>query len=537
MNISRRILLLIVISVSALVVAAGIGFSQLLAARGELHGVTMQVLPSTIALDGVAESFQSLRARTFQGFVSGRTADASAVEKELADEREELEGKLADYEKLASQDSEGMSLAKADHSALSAYFGKMDAALKSFRDGQAKAALDTIVEASTLAGAVTEALDKHREYIEDQSKKTSEEALASFQRAIAVTGVTTLLCVTLLVIYGMKTRSSIVKPLDGLHDAVLAVRTSLDLSKRAPVISLDEVGEATAAFNTLLETLQQSFRTTRDSVHELAEVAGHMASAAGTVSSSSAQQNDAVREMAARMHDMTASIRNVSERALEANAASRESGELAQQGSMVIGNTTADINAISAMAHDAAASLQKLAEHSARIDTVVGVIREVADQTNLLALNAAIEAARAGEQGRGFAVVADEVRKLAERTAQSTREIGDTITAMRQSAEHAATGMQRTVAQVEEGVARAGLANESIAKISAVSASAIGLVGQITTAVSEQNHTAESLSRQVTRIADMADGNTSAASDSSRAAAELNSLAARLRQVVGQYKV
>jgi methyl-accepting chemotaxis protein len=241
--------------------------------------------------------------------------------------------------------------------------------------------------------------------------------------------------------------------------------------------------------------------------------------------------------MASGMHQMTASIRNVSERALEANAASRESGELAQQGSMVIGNTTSDINAISAMAHDAAASLRQLADHSARIDTVVGVIREVADQTNLLALNAAIEAARAGEQGRGFAVVADEVRKLAERTAQSTREIGDTITAMRQSAEHAATGMQRTVAQVEEGVARAGLANESIAKISAVSSSAIGLVGQITTAVSEQNHTAESLSRQVTRIADMANGNTSAASDSSRAAAELNSLAARLRQVVGQYKV
>lgn len=69
------------------------------------------------------------------------------------------------------------------------------------------------------------------------------------------------------------------------------------------------------------------------------------------------------------------------------------------------------------------------------IGKVLGVINDIADQTNLLALNAAIEAARAGDAGRGFAVVADEVRKLAEKTMLATKEVGNAILAIQNSAQ------------------------------------------------------------------------------------------------------
>ncbi len=83
-------------------------------------------------------------------------------------------------------------------------------------------------------------------------------------------------------------------------------------------------------------------------------------------------------------------------------------------------------------------------------DAIITQISDIAEQTNLLALNATIEAARAGEAGKGFAVVANEVKTLASQTKSMTQSIGDSLSAVRSSADNAIKGMRRIIAEVRD---------------------------------------------------------------------------------------
>lgn len=112
-----------------------------------------------------------------------------------------------------------------------------------------------------------------------------------------------------------------------------------------------------------------------------------------------------------------------------------------------------------ATANSSGMTMSQLNESSTEIESVLDMVREIAEQTNLLALNATIEAAHAGEAGKGFAVVATEVKQLARASSQSTDQIGNRISRIRQDTRQVSTDLSETAEVISQVCALSGEMN------------------------------------------------------------------------------
>jgi methyl-accepting chemotaxis protein len=287
--------------------------------------------------------------------------------------------------------------------------------------------------------------------------------------------------------------------------------------------SNDELGDLATAMNKMQGNLVKMIVAVAENAQQVANASEEFSAVsqqistnseettaqANIVSTATEQVNRNLQTVATGAEEMSSTIQDIAKNATESARVSGEAVRTAQ--------TTND-------------TISKLGVSSAEIGQVIKVITSIAQQTNLLALNATIEAARAGEAGKGFAVVANEVKELAKQTAKATEDISQKIAAIQSDTKGAV---------------------DAIATIGAVINQISDISSTIATAVEEQSATTNEMSRNVTEaakgsseitqniagVSQAAQGTSSSAHESMKAAQSLAQMSTQLRGLVEQFKV
>jgi methyl-accepting chemotaxis protein len=287
----------------------------------------------------------------------------------------------------------------------------------------------------------------------------------------------------------------------------------------------DEAGALAGWINSFVDKMDHTMQGIVTAGGALQSTSDALGETSASATRCAADGQAAAVSTARAMLEVNRSIGQATEHIVDSESASRQALQASRQGSAAVRQSAEDVGQLAARIEQSSQALQALNQQTEEIQHITESIRAIADQTNLLALNAAIEAARAGESGRGFAVVADEVRNLAQRTAQATREIADTLGGVRQQTLEAMGVMQSCQEAAQRGVARADEANAALQRIQGEVEAMQDRLGQLSQSMRQQLG-------QVQAVTDQAQAITGAAEHSSQSADETRQAAQALAQLV-----
>lgn len=323
-------------------------------------------------------------------------------------------------------------------------------------------------------------------------------------------------------------------PLTRLSQSVNRVAQG-DLTQNPVLLdSKDEIGTLARDFNGMTHNLRLLITEVNDTSHQVAASSAELTASAQETNRAGEHNTTITLELSdgasAQLHhleggyqavqDMSRLISEIAKMADTALTHSSTNAEKARTGRDVIDSATGQLMTMSGSMSMLSGIIHRLSGHSKEIESIAAVISSIAEETRLLSLNAAIEAARAGTEGRGFAVVAQSVRKLAERSAESSAQIGGLI--------------QRIVGQMGRATEMMTHSNQEMEHSSALMDRAGTSFSEIEHSVSDMAEQSRQISSVVGQLADLASGLVTAIRDivqvSNQTAASAESLSASFEQ-------
>jgi methyl-accepting chemotaxis protein len=328
---------------------------------------------------------------------------------------------------------------------------------------------------------------------------------------------------------------------DGIDEAIEAmIRLVIqgDLSGSLRVGSTDAaLAPLIAGIAQVLETLKKFVTETREAALQLSTSSAEVLAAATQNESSTSAQASAIHETTATMEELKGASHQIAENAQMVAAIAEQTLSGAKQGEGAIKAFMGSMEKVRHNAVEVDDAIAKLSKRVERIGTVVEVIDEIADRSDLLALNAALEGAKAGEAGRGFSIVAAEMRRLAENVLESTKEIKNLITEIREATHAAKEASDGNKREASEGEKLGGNAMASVSGILSGIQETSDAARVIHLATQQQRTATEQVVQSMSEIEEVTRQAQAGSKQATGAAAELAKLAERLAELVKRFKV
>jgi methyl-accepting chemotaxis protein len=296
------------------------------------------------------------------------------------------------------------------------------------------------------------------------------------------------------------------------------------------------VGPLYEGIGTVIDTLRTFVREVNEATLRLTSSANEVLAASTQHESSSTEQAAAIHETTATMEELKHASAQIAENAGSVARVAEETLGAARAGKRAIGEFTAAMQQIRSDSMAVVDSIGKLMKRVERIGTVVDIIDEIADRSDLLALNAALEGSRAGEAGKGFSIVAAEMRRLAENVLESTKEIKNLISEIRESTQAAAEASEASKRATEEGERLGQVATQAVDGILSGTQETSDAARVINLATQQQRTATEQVVTSMGEVEEVTRQTAQASSQATAAAAELTQLAARLAELIKRFR-
>ncbi|RKF32946.1 methyl-accepting chemotaxis protein [Paraburkholderia fungorum] len=513
MTISKRLFLSFGVLALALCMTGAAAIILLLQSMTRFEYIQVNTIPSIADLDKTITEAAALQLALYRHGLTTDTSKRAEVEANIATSLDKV-GKLIDYyNKNDISDTKDQEMTDATKADLAHIRTEIPQFFARSSTGEPSSILALLTDQNSGIGAAVNKLASDLRIQIDYNTKLGSDLRAENKTAFdfSLWGMVIWMSAVLLGVgaFALGIVRGIKISLNGMQSSMVNIKSSLDLTRAAPVDRMDEIGQTAVAFNSLLDHVRAAIATVIGTTDSVRTAAREIYAGNTDLSARTEEQAASLEETAASMTQLTETVRQNADSARQANMLATNATDMADAGNSAVQGMVSTIGQISAS--------------SSKISEITGVIEGIAFQTNILALNAAVEAARAGEQGRGFAVVASEVRNLAQRSAAAAKEIKELIGS--------------SVAMIQGGVQQASEVGTTMGHVKHAIKQVSDIVGEIAAASEEQSRGIEQVNQTVGQMDEVTQQNAALVEQAAAAAQSLEEQAKMLTEAVSVFKV